>query len=170
MRWDLKVLWARPVITTTKNPNSSNMIIKGNNKWNLWKGCYYHDPFGRFESVHVRSVCVITSSVWMEFATVRVCLRAASRCKVSNFRVSKYSENFLKVVLSVHTIVSLALGVYLFWMKHFFTVVVLCSYIVYFVTESYFSFFSRLFPFFLFLTDFDECCGKKKKKLWHKTF
>ena len=148
----------------TKNPNSSNMIIKGNNKWNLWKGCYYHDPFGRFESVHVRSVCVITSSVWMEFATVRVCLRAASRCKVSNFRVSKYSENFLKVVLSVHTIVSLALGVYLFWMKHFFTVVVLCSYIVYFVTESYFHSFLGSF-LFLFLTDFDECCGKKKKTL-----
>ena len=153
----------------TKNPNSSNMIIKGNNKWNLWKGCYYHDPFGRFESVHVRSVRVITSSVWMEFATVRVCLRAASRCKVSNFRVSKYSENFLKVVLSVHTIVSLALGVYLFWMKHFFTVVVLCSYIVYFVTESYFHSFLGSF-LFLFLTDFDECCGKKKKNSDTKPF
>ena len=128
------------------------------------KGVLLSWPFGRFESVHVRSVCVITSSVWMEFATVRVCLRAASRCKVSNFRVSKYSENFSKVVLSVHTIVSLALGVYLFWMKHFSTVVVLCSYIVYFVTESYFSFFSRLFPFFIFDRFWRMLFEKRKKK------
>ena len=38
-----------------------------------------------------------------------------------------------------------------------------CNWILFFILFSALS-------FFLFLTDFDECCGKKKKKLWHKTF
>ena len=170
MRWDLKVLWARPVITTKLRIQTHQIwLLKEITSGIYERGVTIMTLLGDLK-VYTYDQCVITSSVWMEFATVRVCLRAASRCKVSNFRVSKYSENFLKVVLSVHTIVSLALGVYLFWMKHFFTVVVLYSYIVYFVTESYFSFFSRLFPFFYFWQILTNAVEKRKKNSDTKPF